>query len=174
MNRRFVTFRLHGSLPPNRFFPPENVSSGSAFVALDRLLDQAPSGPVLLRQPEIALMVVKAIHDCEKRFERYRLHSFVVMPNHVHVLVTPHVNSTKWLGPLKGFTAWSANKILGRGGPFWQHESYDHLVKPGEFERIRRYIENNPVRAGLASEPHLFPWSSASQANASTQSATQS
>jgi REP element-mobilizing transposase RayT len=85
------------------------------------------------------------------------------MLNHVHVLVTPSVVSTRWLGPLKGFTAYEANKILGRTGKaFWQDESYDHLVRSDvEFRRIQRYIENNPVSAGLAAAAEDFPWSSA-------------
>src|SRR5438874_9522762 len=78
-------------------------------------------------------------------------------------LVTPHVVATKWLGPLKGFTAHEANRILyRRGQPFWQDESYDHLVRSGrEFERIRGYIETNPVKAGLAAAAERFRWSSA-------------
>jgi REP element-mobilizing transposase RayT len=85
------------------------------------------------------------------------------MPNHVHLLVTPNVVATRWLGPLKGFTAYQANRILGRAGnPFWQHEGYDHLVRSDEeFARIRRYIENNPASAGLVAEPGDFEWSSA-------------
>lgn len=67
------------------------------------------------------------------------------------------------MGSLKGVTAREANKILGRTGePFWQHESYDHRVRNAEeFERIRQYIENNPVKAGLAAEPAAYRWSSA-------------
>jgi putative transposase len=48
------------------------------------------------------------------------------------------------------------------GQPFWQDESYDRLVRDEtEFERIARYIEMNPVNAGLAAAPEDFPWSSA-------------
>jgi putative transposase len=159
----FVTFRLHGGLPASRVFPPERMCSGKAFVAMDRILDRARNGPLFLRQPEIADMVVVALRDGEERFRRYQLHSFVVMPNHVHLLVTPQVVATRWLGPLKGFTSFRANQILGRsGGHFWQDESYDHLVKSGEeFDRIRKYIELNPVTAGLVATAEDFPWSSA-------------
>jgi hypothetical protein len=122
----FVTFRLHGSLPAGRVFPPKRLSSGKAFVALGRVLDTCTSGPLYLRMPEIAEVVVHSLRDGEIRFGRYQMHSFVVMPNHVHVLVTPHVPSTRWLGPLKGFIAHEANRILGRSGPLWQDESYDH------------------------------------------------
>lgn len=158
-----VTFRLHDSLPAGRVFLPLQLTSGIAFVAMDRLLDQAATGAKHLCMPEIASLVVKALRDGEQRFGRYQLHSFVVMPNHVHILVTPRVTATKWLGPLKGFTAHESNAILGRTGkPFWQGESYDHLVRSGEeFDRIRRYIENNPVKAGLVERPEDFEWSSA-------------
>jgi putative DNA methylase len=61
---------------------------------------------------------------------------------------------------LKRFTARQANRMLGlTGSPFWQDESYDRLVRTGdEFDRIARYIEMNPVHAGLVSEPEQFPW----------------
>src|SRR3954452_13450392 len=96
----FVTFRLHGSLPAHRVFPPENLNnSGKAFVAMDRLLDAGASGPLHLRRPEIADMVVAALQDGERRFHRYQLHAWVVMPNHVHLLVTPSVIATRWLAP---------------------------------------------------------------------------
>jgi putative transposase len=164
----FVTFRLHDSLPANRIFPPEQLSSGRAFLAMDRILDAARRGPVFLRQPDIADLVAAALQEGESRFQRYQLHSYVVMPNHVHVLVTPYVVSTRWLGPLKGFTAYRANQILGRsGGPFWQDESYDHLVRSkAEFQRIRTYIERNPATAGLVVEAEQFRWSSAGRNDA--------
>ena len=163
----FVTFRLHDSLPTSRIFPPERMRGGKAFVAMDRILDTARNGPLFLRQPEIADMVASTLRDGELRFQRYKLHSFVIMPNHVHLLVTPQVVSTRWLGPMKGFTSYRANQILGRRGPFWQDESYDHLVRSDvEFERIRKYIELNPVKAGLVVTAEQFQWSSARQTEA--------
>jgi hypothetical protein len=89
------------------------MTSGQAFVALDRLLDQPGCGPAFLQQPEIARLVMQALHDGPFRFHRYQLHAFVVMPNHVHLLVSPGVTSRQWLGPLKGFTGHHANRILG-------------------------------------------------------------
>jgi REP element-mobilizing transposase RayT len=159
----FVTFRLHGSLPVNRAFPNANLTAGQAFVAMDRLLDHAKSGPTFLQQPEVAELVITALHDGERRFERYKLHSFVIMPNHVHLLVTPRVESRKWLGPLKGFTGHEAIRMLGlHKVPFWQDESYDHLIRSDEeCQRVKRYIEWNPVKAGLAALPEKFPFSSA-------------
>lgn len=107
-------------------------------------------------------MVVEAVRDGEARFHRYELHAFVVMPNHVHLLVTPGVTAKQWLGPLKGFTAYRANRTLSRHAPFWQDESYDHLVRnEEEFRRAQRYIEHNPVTAGLVASAAGLPWSSA-------------
>jgi putative transposase len=72
------------------------------------------------------------------------------------------VPARKWLGALKGFTWHRAIQMLGlHDTPFWQDESYDHLVRDGQFDRIKRYIENNPVKAGLVSTPEDFPRSSA-------------
>ncbi len=130
---------------------------------MDRILDNARAGPLYLRQPEIAKMMVQAIHYRDKEMGHYDLHSYVVMANHVHLLITPRVQVSKLMQSLKRFTAREGNRILGlTGQPFWQEESYDRLVRDGtEFERIARYIEMNPVRAGMAATPEGFPWSSA-------------
>ncbi len=85
------------------------------------------------------------------------------MSNHVHLLFTPLIDITKIMHSLKRYTAVEANQILGRTGqPFWQDESYDRLVRDdNEFDRIKHYIENNPVKAGPISLPEDYPWSSA-------------
>jgi len=85
------------------------------------------------------------------------------MPNHVHLLVTPNIPLSKLTRSLKGITAKRANAVLGRTGtPFWQEETFDRNVRnQPEFERIRSYIENNPVRAGLVLEAADYTWSSA-------------
>jgi putative DNA methylase len=139
------------------------MTSGQAFAAMDRLLDEARTGMFHLRQPAIADMVVEAIRYNAETLGHYDLHAFVVMPNHVHLLVTPKVGLPKMTKSLKGITAKRANEILSlQGSTFWQDESYDHLVRNDhEFEKIRRYIEENPVRAGLAREASEYRWSSA-------------
>ena len=87
----FLTWRLHDSLPTHRAFPKEALSSGQAFIAMDRLLDQARTGPFYLRQPAVADMIVEAIQYNASTLGHYLLHAFVVMPNHVHLLATPAV-----------------------------------------------------------------------------------
>ena len=158
----FVTFRLYDSRPPHRVFPLPHPTTGKAFVVMDRLLDQARSGPTFLRQPAIAEQVLASI-EYGAGMGHYQLHAWVIMPNHVHLLFTPQVSVSKLLGSLKAASAKRANLLLHRTGqPFWQDESYDHLVRnDAEFWRIQRYIENNPVTVGLAVKPDEYAWSSA-------------
>ncbi len=159
----FLTWRLHNSLPCHRPFPAATLNSGQAFAVMDRLLDEACSGPFYLRQPPIADMVVEAIHYNAANLEHYGLHAFVVMPNHVHLLATPAVPLPKLTKSLKNITAKRANTILAMTGTcFWQEETYDHRVRTSrEFEKIHTYIEQNPVRAGLVHEAKHYRWSSA-------------
>ena len=158
----FLTWRLRGSLPPHRPFP-DTLSSGQAFAAMDRLLDQTRAGPFYLRQPALADMVVEAIHYSATVLGHYTLHAWVVMPNHVHLLATPAVALCTLTKSLKGITAKRANAMLAlTGSSFWQDESYDHVVRQAdEFDKIRNYIEENPVRAGLAATARGYKWSSA-------------
>jgi putative transposase len=159
----FLTWRLHDSLPSNRSFPAAALNSGQAFAAMDRLLDEASAGPFYLRQPAVADMIVAAIMYNAGTLGHYVLHAFVVMPNHVHLLATPAVALPKLTKSLKGITSKRANEMLAMTGKsFWQEESYDHLVRhEREFEKIRNYIEENPVRAGLVREAGEYRWSSA-------------
>jgi putative transposase len=159
----FVTWHLHGSVPHSLRPPPGPISSGEAVVWLYRRLDTMRAGPMYLRQPEIAQVVIASIYKGVE-LGHYELGAYVVMANHVHLLIQPQIPPQRLLKSLKGVTARDANRLLGRTGePFWQKESYDHCArKGGEWDRIRRYIENNPVKAGLVKCPEDFPWSSAS------------
>jgi len=136
---------------------------------MDRYLDGAATGPVFLKQPQLASMIINSLHK-GVALGHYDLGAFVIMSNHVHVLLRPLIAPSRLLQSLKGFTAREANRLLGRTGePFWQAESYDHWVRDEEqYKRITKYIENNPVNAGLVERPEDYPWSSA--ANLSTQS----
>ena len=97
--------------------------------------------------------------------ERHVLREWVVMPNHVHVVVWPMPSQllSDILKSWKRFTSREANKLLGRTGePFWQTESFDHWVRDdAEMARICRYIRNNPVTARLCRTPEEWQWSSA-------------
>jgi len=158
----FITWRLRGSLPRNRVFPAD-TTAGKAFAVMDSILDRASDGPLYLGRPDIATLIVDAIRHGEEQMKYYALHAYVVMANHVHLLITPFVAVAKITHSLKRFTAREANRVLGlTDQTFWQDESYDHLIREDrEFRLIVRYIENNPVRAGLVDDAESFRWSSA-------------
>ncbi len=90
------------------------------------------------------------VEDALRHFDgkRYHLNEYVVMPNHVHVLVSPlgEYGLSDILHSWKSFTANQINKLTGREGAFWQKESFDHIVRsPAQVERIREYIRKHPA-----------------------------
>lgn len=168
----FLTWHLHGVTRPSDFPPPNKPLSGEAFVLMDRKLDAASSGAKFLIREEIAAIVVQALREGEE-LGYYALAAWVIMSNHVHVLLLPRVPVSRLMKSLKGYTARHANRLLGRTGtPFWQKESYDHWVRNDEeWNRIAAYIENNPVKAGLVSSPEKYKWSSATDLDTNVEAA---
>ena len=142
----FVTWRLYGSLPTIKV--PRSQLPKRTFETVDRELDLATVGPLWLGEQELGL---------------YELRAWVLMANHVHILIYPKANLLRITKSIKNFSARQANAILGRTGqPFWQDESYDHWVRGGEDEaRIVRYIEENPVVVGMVERVEDWRWSSA-------------
>jgi putative transposase len=122
------------------------------------------SGPMWLQDPKIA----ELLRDCMVRRDRavYDLVAYCIMPNHVHVVFAPLARPdgtfhslSSITHSLKRYTAHQANLLLGREGPFWQHESYDHVVRD-EAERVRivSYVLSNPEKAGLVAPGAAWPW----------------
>ena len=143
------------------------------FGKFDKWLDKAVCGERWLSDERIAQLVYDAILYRDRK--QYNLTCFTIMPNHVHMVFSPlnaaqpdrsrsKRKSGKYLlspimESLKGYTAGEANKILGRSGSFWQHESYDRVVRDAnELQRIIKYVLNNPVKAGLTDRPELWKW----------------
>jgi REP element-mobilizing transposase RayT len=159
----FVTWRLHGSLPSSTWDALPPMPAGRAFVAVDRELAKAATGPTWLKDERVAHCVVEALRFGEDSLRLYRLQAWVLMANHVHILIEPKVGLPRITKSIKTFSAKRSNEILERTGePFWQAESYDHWVRnPKEFGKIVRYIEFNPVAAGLVERPEHWQWSSA-------------
>ncbi len=119
-----------------------------------RWLD-AGHGACWLRQPACAALVEEALRYFDSA--RYELGDYVVMPNHVHALVAP-IAPRELAGILhswKSFTAKQINKVLHRTGPVWREEYFDHLVRSeAQLAKFRRYIAENPLKAGLG--PHEY------------------
>jgi hypothetical protein len=129
---------------------------------MDRYLVSARAGPTYLIPQEIPEVGEGSIHR-GVTLGHYQLEAWVVMANHVHVLLLPLISPSRLLQSLNGCTAREANLILGlTGRKFWQAESYDHWVRDdSELKRIAAYIENNPVKAGMVDSPDKYAWSSA-------------
>lgn len=174
----FVTFRLADSLPREvlerleswradqllRRETGERVAIDAEFSArLDEHLDRG-AGACWLREERVAALVADALQHFDR--ERYRLHAWVVMPNHVHALGQPLPGFAleEILHSWKSFTASRANSFVGRKGVLWQHESYDHWVRDdAEFAHFKYYIEENPVKARLCATASDWKWSSAAK-----------
>ncbi|MEX2140220.1 MAG: hypothetical protein WD894_13225 [Pirellulales bacterium] len=122
----------------------------SLFTAWDQQLDHG-AGACVLARPELSQIVEESLLHFDG--DRYVLTDAVVMPNHVHLLAAFRDEGmlisqcTLW----KRYTGRRINAALGIGGEFWQVEQFDHLVRsPEQFEHYRRYIADNPRKAGLA------------------------
>ena len=114
-------------------------------------------GRCLLRRPELAQIVADSLLHFDG--ERYRMGDFIVMPNHVHLLAafaTAEVMKEQcdsWLH----YTAFRINQTIGEKGKFWQQEPFDHLVRsPEQYDYLRQYIADNPLKAGLKPGEYLY------------------
>jgi len=93
----------------------------------------------------------------------YYLLSFVIMPDHLHVIVTPNrKNITGIMKSIKGFSARKINELYDRNGSIWQDGYFDYVLDREEIVLSKtRYIEDNPVRKGLVQCPEEYSFSSA-------------
>ncbi|MEZ0326386.1 MAG: transposase [Fimbriimonas sp.] len=110
----------------------------------------AGHGRCVLAHPSAAQIVRDALYCFHG--ERYRLHAWCIMPNHVHAVVEPlgGVPLKEILHSWKSYTANKVNALVGSKGAFWQVESYDHLVRGrADYENQIQYVLENPVKAGL-------------------------
>jgi len=109
----------------------------------------AGEGECVLRQQECAAAVVEQM--VKGHPDEYEMDAWVIMPNHLHALVTPRtVELSRVLQRWKGASARFIHRRLGRSGTLWQAEAFDHIVRSEEqLEHFRRSIADNPLRAGL-------------------------
>ncbi len=158
---RLITRRYSGKAQRDALYGLKKKYFGDFDAWLDRCLAESPRW---LADRRVAKIVAEEIHRFDG--EKYDLAAYCIMPNHVHLLIETrdvaskpaHDGSTSpypltdTLKRLKGRTARYCNLALGRRGRFWQHESYDHVVRDArEYGRIVMYILNNPIKAGLVS-----------------------
>jgi REP element-mobilizing transposase RayT len=161
----FATFRLWDAVVPSAARIDKKVlHKMSAREIATATEPPLRLGSCVLARSEIASIVQGAI--CHFHAQRYFLSAWCIMPNHVHVVVTPMAGHSpsaifhSW----KSFTAHRANNLLQAKGTFWERESFDHLIRSADqFEGFVDYVEKNPVAAGLCRSPADWPFSSCSQ-----------
>ena len=161
---QFVTFHLHDSFPVTCHAewqailhePLPSVKRRQLEAWLDR-----GHGHCWLSQPNVAALVESILLAGDGR--QYRLLAWVIMPNHLHLVVEV------WDQPLgrmisgwKGQAARRANALLGRSGQFWQDDYYDTLIRDfSHQQRAIHYTEHNPLKASLTRHTRHWRWSSA-------------
>ncbi|MBL9099059.1 MAG: transposase [Alphaproteobacteria bacterium] len=164
-----MTFRLADSLPKTALERlrddlkriPEGDQTMKRRIRIEEALDRG-RGSAILSNPDIGEIVETALLHFDA--QRYRLHAWCVMPNHVHALITPLADWTlsaithSW----KSFTSKKANALLGKQGAFWAPEYYDRAIRDdAHCTNAVDYIAKNPVKANLCARPQDWRFSSA-------------
>jgi putative transposase len=115
---------------------------------------------------EPSSIVLERLFECRQKGV-LKLHSFVLMPEHLHLLMTPgdETSLEKAVQMIKGGSAHTIGKQLGYRFPIWQPRFHDRWIRSAHEYRIRKqYIEQNPVKARLSDKPSTYPFGSASGA----------
>jgi putative DNA methylase len=166
---QLVTFNLADSFPVTRRAewepllrePDESLRRRQLEAWLDR-----GHGECWLRQPAVAALVERAL--LAGHGQNYRLQAWVIMPNHVHLVVdvwrTPLSRMVKaW----KGATGHDANALVRRTGAFWQEDYWDTCIDDEDhLRKAIRYVDNNPTKARFVRDPAEWRWGSARRRDA--------
>ena len=170
-----VIIRLADSLPANVVAAmeaelsalPESERGRTRRERIEQILD-AGHGSGLLRREACAEVVASALRFGDGA--RYRLLAWVVMPNHLHVLIEqlPEWTLASVVQGLKRHTTREIQRIVGGAGQLWQREYWDRFIRDERhYRRVVDYIHANPVQAGLVTRPEDWRWSSASESEQS-------
>lgn len=166
---QFVTIRLYDSMPQGLLQRLEvelrsvnrKAESSLRRKEIEKWLDSG-IGSCLLKEQVIAREVEQSLLYFHN--EKYVLHEWVIMPNHLHILITllDDVSLAKVMCGLKSYTARRINILLSRSGMFWSRDYFDRYIRDSKhFDLVRAYIRDNPVRAGLCDLQEEWRFSSA-------------
>ena len=164
-----ITFRLADSLPQSVLEQLDEELRGLQEVPrkverrerIAKYLDRG-AGECHLQDPRVATRVANTLLHFDGI--RYSLLGWCIMPNHVHAVLETKAGYglDLVLHAWKSFSAKKANEILDRRGRFWQRDYYDRFIRDEDhLLRALRYVENNPVVAGLVERAEDWQWSSA-------------
>ena len=162
---QMITYRLADALPQSllREIRRQTAEDTQKRKQIEAALDQG-YGACWLRHPETAAVIIENWRHFHG--QRYDLVAFVVMPNHVHLLI--RVYPGELLSTIvQGWKSYTA-KIIHRqhpaaGAQIWQEDYWDRFIRnETHYQRAIHYIHENPVTAGLAATAEQWPFSSAS------------
>lgn len=161
---QMLTFMLHDSFPVERRVEWEPIlreaEESLKRRKLEAWLDRG-HGACWLARPEVAETVENVLMEGNERL--YQLQAWVLMPNHVHLIVDVwDVPLAKLLASWKGKSSRLANLALCRQGKFWQEDYYDTRIRDEEhLAKAKHYTEHNPLKAWLVRDPAQWRWCSA-------------
>jgi len=175
----FVTFRLRNTLPKeivvkfqkrrSEILAEDNVCKihefqRYEFKEIERILDSVKNDEnAYLSRFDIAPVLMEAFESLEYKY-CWSFPSYVIMPNHIHCLCVADkegkgISLTDIIGLYKRFTSRKINTIRGESGRIWIDENFDHWCRDHhKVESIVKYIENNPVKAGLVDKSENWRW----------------
>ncbi|MDQ2772898.1 MAG: transposase [Bacteroidota bacterium] len=160
----FLTMRLAGSLPQAVVdeLLETPLDYRQQFVHFEAQLEAGGCGPIWLKQPAVAELVLSGLQR-QHANGHYELLAACAMPNHLHLVLrlpdTADESFFRVMQRFKSATAIQANRLLGRSGRFWQHETFDHAIResqPDALLKAIRYTAYNPVKARFC--PHWQQW----------------
>jgi REP element-mobilizing transposase RayT len=117
----------------------------------------------LLGAEKAARLFIRTLREVKQETD-YHLFAFVVMPDHVHLVLRPPASHSlgQVIQLIKGRFSRHYNEMTGRSGRLWQSRYHERALRSeGELLSAIEYVHGNPVAAGLASEASTYPWSSA-------------
>ena len=144
------------SIPSRNADPSQIVQANRTFFVTTK----THMGKRLLQTDRNATLLIDVLRSCV-RAGRFTLHDFVIMPDHIHLLLTTSAGVTleKAMQFIKGGFSFRLQHESGYAGEVWQRGFSDHRVHdPDSFAGHCRYIAENPVKMGLATSPEDFPW----------------
>ena len=141
---------------PKRNADPKNVAAGArTFLVTSSTANRRR----ILQSDRSARFFIRVLYDYRAQ-EKFRLHEFVVMADHFHILITVDSGTTieRAVQLVKGGFSFRAGRELGMRSPIWQKGFSDRRITGfDEFERVRSYIHKNPIKQQLVREAPQYP-----------------
>jgi putative transposase len=155
-----------GFSPCKSMAKPKRNADAQSLRGIERtffVTSKSIDGVNVFQLERMALLLIDVLRSYVAA-KKFKVHDFVVMPDHVHVQLTVNesISIEKALQSIKGGFSYRAKKELGYRKEIWQRGfSEVRILNRSSFLKHRKYIEQNPVEAGLVDSPEKYPYSSA-------------